>query len=125
MVTLQEQLRDACDHNDEVQFRNGYSGRGMFGDRCVGLVGKMGHIQAVIAHVIKWEADEYAKANANSDSDLEEDEDVAAEDSKILEEFDTRIDMLMNFSSDSMGLDMIVYWRRLKEINDNQDVIEE
>src|SRR5271166_122441 len=95
MVTLQEQIKSACDQNDEVDFYDSYSGRGMYGDRCIGIIGRMGHIQAVIAHVVKQEADEYAKATASLDSDLEEDDEVIKEDKEILENFDQRIDTLL------------------------------
>ena len=119
MVSLQEQIKSACEHNGEVHFREGYSGRGMFGDRCIGVVGKLGDIQAVIAHVVKWEAEEYAKASANLDGDFEEDEEVIEEDTEIVESFDQRIDTLLcGQRQDSMGLDVIVYWPSLEAIEE-------
>ena len=38
MVNIAELIEEFCEiHSDECRFRKNYSGRGMFGKRCVGL----------------------------------------------------------------------------------------
>ena len=56
MLSVQEALRKACEDvgdSDIVSFRNTYSGRGMYGRQCVGIVGTMAECQLVIAQVVK------------------------------------------------------------------------
>lgn len=102
MYTLQEQLRDATeiiagdvDAGDAVSFYNGYSGRGMYGDRCVGITGCFGDCMLVIADVIK---------------EIREDAG-----------FEDMVDTLLDFKQDGMGCNVIIYWPELEPIIEDED----
>ena len=95
-MSLQELIKDAAECADEVTFRNGYSGRGMYGKKCVGIVGTMINCMAVIAEVIKTCKDD--------------------------EDFDEAVDTLLQFTTDNMGWDVIVYWEELEDISLDDEV---
>lgn len=98
MITLQQQLRDAVENmgwpDDDVSFRNSYSGRGMYGRECVGIVGSFESCMAVIGEVIKENKEEPG--------------------------FDEMVDQLLDFSQDSMGMDVILYWPELAALEEEE-----
>lgn len=83
---------------EDVRLHLSYSGRGMFGRKCVGIAGSTSATQALLAEVI---SDLYD----HSDSD---------------EEFDFReaVRQLMMFSTDSMGYSIIMYWEQLPAVEE-------
>lgn len=93
-------LETACNDSGETGFRDDYSGRGMYGDSCVGITGSLSDCMRVIAYVIQALTDELENAD--------EDNRFAAR-----RLFDNQIEALMNFSQDSMGRDLILYWSDL------------
>ena len=97
-MSTQELLEAACHDHSIVVFHNNYSGRGMFGRTCVGIVGSMSDCMCVIASVIK---------EAASDRDIS---------------LDYTVDTLLDFSQDSMGRDVILFWPLLGSI---EEVLEE
>lgn len=117
MATLQQQLKDAVDaigQNDIVEFRNHYSGRGMFKKDCIGIVGSMAECMLVIGHVIKEMAEalvSVAKESVDPDYSATP-EDLC--DTEML--FDQNIDILLNYNIDSMGRQYILYWPALEPI---------
>ncbi len=100
MQYLQNALQLLCEQvDDEVSFRNDYSGRGMYGKSCVGITGSKSGCMQIIAEVIK--------ASVN-DTEM------------TVEEV---VDMLLNFEQDSMGLDVILYWPDLEPLEaDSEDI---
>ncbi len=74
---------------DDVELREKYSGRGMYGRECPGITGSMEGCMAVISEVIKA---------AHMQGDLE---------------FEDIVDTLLDFKQDSMGRDIILYWPEL------------
>jgi hypothetical protein len=124
MQSVQEALREACEdvgNSDIVSFRNTYSGRGMYGRQCVGIVGSMAECQLVIAQVIKtlsMALSRVAKESVDPDYSATEDDLADTEN-----DFDLAINSLMNFSQDNMGLDVILYWPNLEPIfEENQEI---
>jgi len=118
MQSVQEALREACEdvgNSDIVSFRNTYSGRGMYGRQCVGIVGSMAECQLVIAQVIKtlsMALSRVAKESVDPDYSATEDDLADTEN-----DFDLAITSLMNFSMDNMGRsDVILYWPSLEPI---------
>lgn len=100
-------LKDACEAHGEVNFRNDYSGRGMYGKRCVGIDSDMTSCMAIIGEVIKQCASNIAKDDPHAQAD-----------------FEMAVDILLQFDRDSMGRDVILYWPDLQEeeeevVNDN------
>ncbi len=97
-TTLQQRLKDAVENMggdaDEVSFYNGYSGRGMYGRKCVGITGSMGDCLSVLGELIKE-----AKEEAG---------------------FDDMVDTLLGFRQDSMGRDVILYWPELEDIEEDE-----
>lgn len=83
-----EIVREALDNAglDYSAFRFDYSGRGMYGDNCIGLVGSDGDAIKFCAYLAK-----------------------ALDAAEVLD-FDSAIEDLANARSDSMGLSGITYW---------------
>lgn len=96
MTTLQEQLRDLCEDSGEVEFRESYSGRSMYGATCVGIVGSAQDCMRVIGELIKQ-----CKNNEGFDAEFS---------------FEDAVDTLFAFKTDSMGRDVILYWEELEAI---------
>jgi Asp/Glu/hydantoin racemase len=120
MQSLQTLLKEACEDagEDFASYRNDYSGRGMYGARCVGITGTMSECQLIIAQVIKnmsmvlsttaCDATDPAVIHVTSD-DLADTEN----------EFDKAITQIMNFSQDSMGMGgVILYWEGLAPLTE-------
>jgi len=124
MQSVQESLREACEDVGDsgiVSFRNTYSGRGMYGRQCVGIVGSMAECQLIIAQVVKnlsMALSRVAKESVDPDYSATEDDLADTEN-----DFDKAITTLMNFSMDSMGLREILYWPELEPIfEENQEI---
>lgn len=98
-VNLIERLKDACEYDGEISFRDDYSGRGMYGKECVGISGGYSACQRLIAEVIIQIGQGMQAAN-DGDPDFDE--------------FEEAVRKLMNFASDSMGSDVILYFPRIK-----------
>lgn len=91
MTTLAQLIKDtSSDLAGDVDFRKSYSGRGMYGAECVGIVGSHQQCMSIIAEVIK---------ELHSVGD---------------DGFDDNVDELMCFETDSMGRDMIYYWPQIQ-----------
>ncbi len=92
-MNLSQLIKGVAETSDSVRFRSSYSGRGMYGASCVGIVGSYSACQEVIAEVI---------IEAKND-----DEDLA-------DEFDNLVRGLLAFEQDSMGTDVILYWSHIE-----------
>jgi hypothetical protein len=105
-MTLQELIEEACKQTEgsgaEVNFRNSYSGRGMYGQQCVGITGGRKDCMRVIAEVIKMA---YAESIENDDIDK-----------------DDAVDTLLDHDQDSMGHDIILYWPQLASIDSAEEL---
>jgi hypothetical protein len=111
MESIQKQLQAACEDSGEVQFRNDYSGRMMYGRKCVGITGSWKNCQSVIAHVIgAMTADVF---DVTMDGDEMEADDLH-------NTVQTNIEELMSFSFDQMGHDVIIYWPDLESLSDEE-----
>ena len=120
-MSLQEDLKDACDSSGEVTFHNDYSGRGMYGRRCVGIAGNKTSCQLVIAQVIKdlgWRVSRVSKESIDPDySATPEDLD------ETMEKFEQNVEHLLQYSSDDLGLHSIVYWPNMEPMDEeNLDI---
>lgn len=82
----------------DVEFRNSYGGRSMYGNRCIGIVGSHSDCMAVVGEVIKECHD------------------------RDIDFFGSVIDTLMDFDRDSMGRDTIYYWQDIEAIEDTADI---
>jgi hypothetical protein len=124
MPSVQEYLREACEemgNDDFASFRNDYSGRGMHGRQCVGIVGTMAECQLIMAQAIKnmsMALSAVAMESINPDYSATEDDLADTENY-----FDMCINQLMNFSMDNMGRGTILYWPELEPIfEENQEI---
>ena len=77
-----------------------YSGRGMYGKQCIGIVASLRNFQKHLTEIIKQCLEDFADASHNEDIIGQK------EQSKIYE----LIDELFNYSTDNMGLDYVYYW---------------
>jgi hypothetical protein len=114
MQALQELIKEACDDagEDFIQFRNDYSGRGMYGAKCVGITGTMAECQLIIAQVIKGMGEDLSGIAQCSTHDVLTDAEY---------EFGQNIGTLMNFTMDSMGMGgVILYWPGLEPISEDE-----
>jgi hypothetical protein len=94
MRTLQETIRDIAEDADDIQFRNTYSGRGMYAKKCIGIVASHSDAMNLIKEVLM-----------NSDMDDLED----------------NICTLLDFKTDSMGRNQIFYWEDLEPLEEDTD----
>jgi hypothetical protein len=85
-TALIEALEGVCERK-EVEFRSNYSGRGMYGKNCCGIVGSPSDLVKVVLAVV-------------TETDPESAEDFTA----VLED---------NLCTDSMGYNTIFYWPSL------------
>lgn len=106
MTTLQEMIEEACkqteDSEHEVHFRNSYSGRGMYGQQCVGITGSHKGCMQVIGQVIKDAATEMVDSIENPGAESK---------------YAGVVDTLLDYDQDSMGRDIILYWPQLPSID--------
>lgn len=101
-------IKDAAEAND-VDLRTDYSGRGMYGRRCVGLTGNRQDVNAAIAEVIKMAVQELFTETVDADG-----EETTALYNKN-DDVQQAIDILVGEQQqDSMGFDIIVYWPDLQ-----------
>lgn len=115
MESIQKMLKDACgEQGDMSAFRNDYSGRGMYGRKCIGITGTMADCQRVIAAVIGQMTQELF----DTAIDCDEGEENAAY--ALNDSVQEAIDKLLDFSWDSMGFDVIVYWPRIEPLTDDE-----
>lgn len=98
-------LRDAIpEYVEDVRFRNDYSGRGMYGKRCVGISGSMGECQGAIAEAIVLAGIDSQKVQMGSSREETD------------EFYRQLVHTLLNYSEDSMGMGVILYWPQLEAI---------
>jgi len=108
-LSLAKFLRTAVDNNcDDVQYRHNYSGRGMYGKRCVGITGGRIEVQKILADVMHQIMDAV----------------VDSQDAQVREEARDVIDVLMDYRSDNMAHDIIIYWPNVEDIDENGDMFE-
>lgn len=94
MTALAKLIQEIAENSDDdCRFRSSYSGRGMYGRECVGITGDRGQLQLVIAEIIK--ETHHSLAGLNMD-------------------FDHVVDLVMNYSEDSMGRGSIFYWPQIQ-----------
>jgi hypothetical protein len=102
-----DRIEQICEDN-EVQLYNGYSGRGMYGSTCFGITGSHRDCTAVIADIITAYVEEIMNNAENTNRN-------------DLPHF---IRDIMNYRQDSMGLDTILYWQKIKSISvDNEEAV--
>lgn len=93
ITTLKSVLKQS---HEDVEYRKEYSGRGMYGDNCIGIVGQWGDCTNAIAHTI---------------NELIADDNLNPEDTETL----------LSFKYDSMGMDVILYWPELKDESETDE----
>lgn len=110
-LTLASVLRKVVSNQDDISYRSDYSGRGMYGKRCIGLDGDRNAINALLAEVGKALLEHVF--DARDDEDKVYDAHIEAQDV---------MDALFSYRQDSMGLGIIVYWPDNKDIDENGNV---
>jgi hypothetical protein len=119
-INLAELIREAADCTDELFFRKNYSGRGMFGRKCVALTGDLRDIQKAIGEVHKSLVDHLFDAMEelfDLEMNSEEQEQMYATRNEVL----SAIETLARWKIDSMGLSQVVYWENIQDDSDNSD----
>jgi len=93
----------------DVDCRLDYSGRFMYGKKCIALTGSLNQSMAVIAEVINQRYQEVISNARDADDDSAIDASYQ-EESQVVGE----VEKLLNFQYDSMGLDVVVYWPKIQ-----------
>lgn len=111
MESLQIRIRDAVEAAglEGVSFRNDYSGRGMWGRKCIGVTGSHAEIAEIIGEVACQIVDQAFEEAI----DCEQDEVSIRKAYDARGELQTQISQLHKQQSDNMGLDVIIYWPSL------------
>jgi hypothetical protein len=117
LTSIAESLQKFCGDGN-VEFRS-YSGRGMYGKQCVAITGDFSACMQMISEVIKDLHDEVFNAAIDSTDDR----DSAPYD--LDSAFSGAVDDLMDFSYDSMGLDVVVYWPNVEFVGPDEDESED
>lgn len=121
---LQTLLKDACNDSDgsdrEVRFNGPYSGRGMYGRNCPAVSGSIGDIQRLIADIVCAVTSDVREAAVTREDERSEAE--ALEVAKIIEYGDEIINSIMRFAWDSLGYDIVVYWKDIEWIQEEEHV---
>ena len=105
-MNIQERIYNACNDNN-VQYRS-YSGRAMYGKNCVGIVGSMKECQQVISDVIQTVVDElFDSAVDCTDEDVNQVYQFRSDVADLIQ-------TITQWKSDSMGLDVVLYWPDVK-----------
>lgn len=89
--TLWEQLED--EFTDEIEFIGNYSGRSMYGDTCIGIVGGHNALVKFIARIATW--------NYDGEEDAPRGEDICEE-------------LSYSVVTDALGEDMVFYFPGVK-----------
>lgn len=117
-MNIQERIKQACSEMEEVEYRS-YSGRGMYGEQCVGIVGSWGDCMTVISLVISNHVQEMHDAARSA---LLNSDDVIEELSEKNDGIQTNLNLLFDFRSDQMGRsDVVVYWPDIEYIKLSSD----
>jgi hypothetical protein len=103
MPALQNMIQEACEYGPAVEFRNNYSGRGMFGQQCVAIVGHRQSCQQLVATVIK-EMSLWLSPGICTDH--------------TEQQFEQYLEQIMCYDQDTMGWDVVLYWPDLTTIPD-------
>lgn len=117
-MTLVDTIKQVC-HESGIEFCSDYSGRAMYGDRCIGIVGSVSECTKVIAIVIQ-----------NLNEELF-DNAVSMGDHNVNEVYDFKsyvqssISELLDYRMDSMGYDYIFYWPDLTCADEEEEYEEE
>lgn len=116
-MNIQELLQEACDEND-VELRS-YSGRGMYGDTCIGIVGDQRSCFRAISDAIRTAVGNVVDNALDMTDDASEEEFRQVR--KEQEEVDNLIRSLLNYRMDNMGLDIVVYWEDLEYTSQGEE----
>ena len=115
MSTVQTLLKDACNtaggSYGAVSYRESYTAPHL-GVKCVGIVGNFSDCMIIIAQVIKNLA--FTLSSVAQDARVGNFEDLSDQEF----EFESDIDVLMDFEQDVIGNDVIIYWPDLQPIDD-------
>lgn len=118
-MQLQERIKEMAD-NGYVEYRS-YSGRGMYGKSCVGITGSYRDCQRLLSDIAAEIIDDvYTTA-----IDCGDDEKEMIHAGNVANQSKEDIENLMNYSTDNMGLDIVMYWPNIKfvgkEFEDEED----
>lgn len=103
-MNLQERIKQACNEIGDVTCES-YSGRGMYGDKCLGIVGSSRDCYKVLAFVIGSQAQElFDDALQSSDDNINQ---LHDENDDLQSNINT---LIADFRTDSMGYDIVMYW---------------
>lgn len=115
---LQKIIETAADIHG-VNFRARYSGRGMGGRVCLGLVGTMTNIQSAIAEAHSQITDELFMIAFNSDPDSDDDDAYATAAAVLASKLHSQLGRAYH---DSMGRELVIYWPQLQPLEGQQDI---
>ncbi len=88
MQQLIEIIKNCTEEQSGTTFMDTYSGRGMYGKRCCGIIGRLSDVMEIIAEVI-------SQLNYQEQDRFN---------------FTDNVHTLLSFKQDNMGLDQIFYW---------------
>jgi len=115
MDSIQSIIKAACNDHGDVDFRSDYSGRGMYGSRCVGIVGSYNECLRVVGAIIQQLTQQLFETAIDCDDGSKDA--VYAENDTVQE----LIGKLMAFDTDSMGRNNLLYWKDIESRADEAD----
>ena len=104
MQTIQSMIQEIASECD-MEFRDDYSGRGMYGKQCIAVVGSRSQFEEFQSELISFMMDEIHSTAIDAEG---EEEMRASHD--LLSTSQAFVRQLFNSREDNMGLDMVFYW---------------
>jgi hypothetical protein len=121
-LMFQEALTEFTEREcDSVHVRD-YSGRAMYGRKCLAVTGSHSDCMKAIAYAINAVHDtivEWELQQQLADADPHEESEHAIADPDI--DFADFVQTAMDFRQDSMGLDVVIYWERTEYVDNESD----
>lgn len=107
MIDIKELLQTAAENTD-CQYRDDYSGRGMFGSKCVAIVGDADNLVEAFKQVVLELTDRLFTDAIDAVGDEEHDDAY-----RTREEVGTHLETLLTRREDGMGLQYVWYWPKI------------
>lgn len=119
MESTQSLIKQAC-NDSGISFRGDYSGRGMFGSKCIGIVGDLQGCMGVLNEVIRGLTQQLFETAI----DCADGEEQAAYD--LNDTVQDAITTLLGFETDNMGRSsVIMYWPNLEPLAEDTALTDE
>lgn len=115
-IHIEQLIKTALEDVEEIEYHNSYSGRSMYGAKCIAISGYGPHLQQVVAGSLKALVNEAFEQARDAESDLE-----YKQAERYLSDAHIAIDALLNYKTDRLGQGQILYWPDIQDNEEEED----